>query len=47
MLPGEPLMIKALVTARNVIGVAGLILAGYVIISSIPDLGRYLKMSSM
>jgi len=38
---------KTFITARNIIGVAGLILAGYVIISSIPDLGRYIKISQM
>jgi hypothetical protein len=38
---------KTFITARNIIGVAGLILAGYVIISSIPDVGRYIKISQM
>jgi hypothetical protein len=43
----ETTLKKTFVTARNIIGVAGLILAGYVIISSIPDLGRYIKISQM
>ncbi len=38
---------KTFVVARNIVGVAGLILAGYVLISSIPDMGRYIKISSM
>jgi hypothetical protein len=38
---------KTFITARNIIGVAGLILAGYVVISSLPDVGRYIKISSM
>jgi hypothetical protein len=40
-------MKKTFVAARNIIGVAGLLLAGYVIITSIPDLGRYIKISQM
>ena len=40
-------MKKTFVTARNVIGIAGLVLAGYVLLTSIPDLGRYLKISNM
>jgi hypothetical protein len=38
---------RTFVIARNIIGVAGLLLAGYVIITSIPDVGRYIKISSM
>ncbi len=38
---------KTFVVARNIVGVAGLILAGYVLVSSIPDLGRYIKISTM
>jgi hypothetical protein len=33
--------------ARNIVGVAGLLLAGYVLVSSIHDLGRYIKISTM
>ena len=40
-------MKKTFVVARNIVGVAGLILAGYVLVSSIPDLGRYIKISTM
>ena len=40
-------MKRTFVIARNIIGVAGLVLAGYVIITSIPDVGRYIKISSM
>jgi hypothetical protein len=43
----EDLVKKAFVVARNIVGVAGLILAGYVVLSSIPDLGRYIKISKM
>ena len=38
---------KTLRIMRNVVGIAGLVLAGYVFISSIPDVGRYIKISSM
>ena len=38
---------KAFITTRNIIGVAGIILGAYVIISSIPDMGRYIKISNM
>jgi len=31
---------KTFIVARNIVGVAGLILAGYMLISSIPDLGN-------
>jgi hypothetical protein len=47
LLHWEDILRKTFITARNVIGVAGLILAGYVLITSIPDLGRYVKMSTM
>ncbi len=43
----EDFVKKTFVTARNVIGIAGLVLAGYVLLTSIPDLGRYLKISNM
>lgn len=32
---------------RNVMGAAGLLLAGYVIVKSIPDVARYIRISSM
>jgi hypothetical protein len=38
---------RAFITARNIVGVAGLLLAAYVVISSIPDMGRYIKISTM
>jgi len=38
---------KALVVTRNVVGIAGMVLAGYVFIISLPDLGRYIKISRM
>jgi hypothetical protein len=44
---GGRLMKKAFITARNVVGVAGLLLAGYVFLKSAPDLGRYIKISTM
>ena len=40
-------MKKTLITARNVMGIAGLLLAGYLILTSVPDLGRYIRMSKM
>jgi hypothetical protein len=40
-------MMKVFIAARNVIGVAGLVLAAYVLVTSIPDVGRYIKMSNM
>ena len=38
---------KTFVATRNIIGVAGLLLAGYVLVTSLPDLGRYIKISRM
>ncbi len=40
-------MKRTFIVARNIIGVAGLILAGYVLVSSLPDVGRYIKISKM
>ncbi|MGC2111113.1 MAG: hypothetical protein WA655_16475 [Candidatus Korobacteraceae bacterium] len=40
-------MKRTFVIARNIVGVAGLRLAGYVLVSSIPDMGRYIKISTM
>ena len=38
---------KTFIVARNIVGVAGLLLAGYVLVTSIPDMGRYIKISRM
>jgi hypothetical protein len=38
---------KTFIAARNIIGIAGLLLAGYVIVTSLPDMGRYIKISQM
>lgn len=38
---------KTFVVTRNILGVAGLLLAGYVLVTSLPDLGRYVKISRM
>jgi len=38
---------KTLLNVRNIVGVAGLILAAYVLIISVPDVGRYIKISRM
>ncbi|MGB8768251.1 MAG: hypothetical protein WCC92_01445 [Candidatus Korobacteraceae bacterium] len=40
-------MKKKLSTLTNVVGVATLLVAGYVVITSLPDLRRYIKMSMM
>ena len=40
-------MKKTFVMARNIFGVAGLIVAGYIFVTSLPDIGRYIKISSM
>lgn len=40
-------MKNTLRTVRNVVGVAGLLIAGYLIVTAVPDMGRYLKISSM
>jgi hypothetical protein len=34
-------------TLRNVIGSAGLLFLGYIVAASLPDLKRYLKISTM
>ena len=38
---------KTMVVARNVMGTLGLVLIAYVLIKSVPDLGRYIKISRM
>ena len=40
-------MKKTLRVTRNVLGVAGLLFAGYVLVTSLPDMGRYIKISMM
>lgn len=40
-------MKKTLVVTRNVLGVASLLFAGYVFVTALPDLGRYIKISRM
>jgi hypothetical protein len=32
---------------RNVVGIAGLLLGGYIIVRSIPDVARYIRISTM
>jgi hypothetical protein len=43
----EDFLKKTFIAARNIIGVVGLLLVGYVIVSSIPDMGRYIRISRM
>jgi hypothetical protein len=38
---------KALKGIINVVGTAGLLLGGYILVKSIPDLRRYIKISTM
>ena len=40
-------MKKTFLTARNIMGIAGLLVAGYLVLTSLPDMGRYIKMSNM
>jgi hypothetical protein len=40
-------MKKTFRVARNIMGVAGLLVVGYLVLTSLPDLGRYIKMSNM
>jgi len=39
--------VKALRLLRNVVGTAGLLYAGYVFLNALPDLKRYIRISSM
>jgi hypothetical protein len=39
--------IKALIAMRDVVGTVGLIYAGYVLVMSVPDFRRYVKISTM
>jgi hypothetical protein len=38
---------KAFVVARNVAGTAGLVLVAYLFVKSVPDVGRYIRISRM
>ncbi len=38
---------KALVVARNVVGTVGLALIAYLFVTSVSDVGRYIKISRM
>jgi hypothetical protein len=38
---------KTFINARNIVGIAGLLLAGYLIVTSLPDMGRYIRISNM
>jgi hypothetical protein len=38
---------KALKRLVNVVGTAGLLLGGYILMKSLPDLRRYIKISTM
>ncbi|MGO8796625.1 MAG: DUF6893 family small protein [Candidatus Sulfotelmatobacter sp.] len=40
-------MAKAISTMTRIVGVAGLVMAGYVVLSALPDLRRYIKISTM
>lgn len=40
-------MKKTLLAACNVVGVIGLIYTGYVFFKAIPDLGRYIKITTI
>jgi hypothetical protein len=40
-------MVSALRAVRNILGTATIILAGYVILESLTDARRYIKISSM
>ncbi len=40
-------MKKTFINLRNIVGIAGLLVAGYLIVTSLPDMGRYIKISNM
>jgi hypothetical protein len=40
-------MKKTLSAVTTVVGAAGLIFLGYIVVASLPDMGRYIKISSM
>jgi hypothetical protein len=39
--------ISAFQTATTILGAAGLVFAGYILLNSLPDLRRYIKISTM
>jgi hypothetical protein len=39
--------VKAMKVLRNVVGSAGLLFMGYVFVNAIPDLRRYIRISTM
>jgi hypothetical protein len=43
----EAIMDKAVLTFTKVIGTAALLMMGYALISSLPDLKRYIRISTM
>lgn len=38
---------KAMKTIRNILGTVGLLYAGYILIASVKDVRRYIKISTM
>lgn len=54
-LPGHPRvvnpkseeLVKTAKVMRNVVGSMGLVFAGYILVAALPDLWRYLKISTM
>jgi hypothetical protein len=40
-------MKKTLSAVTTILGAAGLIFVGYIVVASLPDVGRYIKISSM
>lgn len=38
---------KTLIAVRNIMATAGLLLAGYVFLKAIPDVRRYIRISTM
>jgi hypothetical protein len=39
--------VKTLLTITSAVGIATLLFAGYVLLTAIPDAGRYIRMSRM
>ena len=40
-------VMRTLRNIRNVVGIAGLLLGGYIFVRSIPDVARYIRISTM
>ena len=40
-------MLKTLIVLRNIVGTAGLVFAGYVFLKALPDMRRYIRLSTM